>query len=109
MSNYAWVCFSCRRAVRRQGRSSNVRCPNCAQPCECLGSKVPIPPRSKAKAKAWEQLCVRFYRFRRESLLRAHKNRVRLTHDLEREIARLEAMTQNQGRSETISCLKKRL
>jgi hypothetical protein len=107
MSNYAWVCFGCRKAVRRHGGSSDVRCPNCSQPCECLGYKVPIPPQSKAKA--WEQLCVQFYRFRRESLLRAHKNRVRLTHEFEREIARLEAMEENRGRSETISYLKKRL
>jgi hypothetical protein len=32
-----------------------------------------------------------------------------LSHELEREIARLQAMTQNQGRAETISYLKKRL
>jgi hypothetical protein len=72
-----------------------------------LGYKVPIPPQSKAKA--WEELCERFYRFRRESLFRTQKDRVRLIHTLEREIARLAAMPDYQGSSEMISYLKKRL
>lgn len=107
MSNYAWVCFDCRMSVRRHGSAKSVRCPHCAQPCECLGYKVPIPP--KAKAKAWEALCERFYRFRRDCLLRAQKGRIRSIHDLEQEIVRLQAMPTNQGRIDTIEYLKKRL
>ena len=54
-------------------------------------------------------MCERFYRLRREYLLRTQRNRVRSIHDLEREIVRLEAMPANRGRSETIAYLRKRL
>jgi hypothetical protein len=54
-------------------------------------------------------MCERFYRFRREQLLKSQKSRVRTIHDLEREIVRLEAMPTNRGRMDAIEYLKKRL
>src|SRR5690348_17148847 len=107
MSNFAWVCFDCRMTVRRHGSADNVRCSGCAQPCDCLGYKVPIP--AKTKTKAWEAMRERFYRRRREYWLKAQESNVRSTHDIEREIVRLEAMPRSRGRSVRVTYLKKRL
>lgn len=54
MSQYKWVCFSCQTAVRRPAMDRNVRCFSCGQPCECLGVRIPIPP--KSKPKLWKAL-----------------------------------------------------
>ena len=106
LSNYTFVCFDCRRVVRRDGWS-DVRCPHCAQACECLGRKTPVPPSSKLKA--WQKLRADFYAQRRESLLRRQKGRVRMAHELEVEIARLEALPENPQKSAALTYLKRRL
>jgi hypothetical protein len=107
MSNYAWACFDCRAAVRRPGSAKRVLCPGCGKPCECLGYKTPIPP--KAKVKAWEQLRAGFYGARRSGNLAKERAKVRRIHNLEQEIARLEGLPSNAGRSVAISLLKKQL
>jgi hypothetical protein len=84
-----------------------VRCPACAQPCERLGYKIPIPP--KSRKKAWEELFTGFYNYRREELARARRLRVRRIHELEQQVARLEALPVVRGRTRTLSLLKRRL
>lgn len=107
MSNYAWVCFLCRSAVRRAGDATDVRCPSCGKSCECIGFRTPVPP--KSKAKEWEALRAFYYRRRQENLERQTKDRVRRIHGLEKEILRLESMPPNDGRTKAVELLKKRL
>jgi hypothetical protein len=107
MSNYAWVCFSCRTASRRSPVAKNVRCRQCARPCECLGYKSPVPP--KARAREWAALAEAFYGSRRRYSLCQQKLRVRRIHDTEREIARLELLPANEGRTDAIKRLRKQL
>jgi hypothetical protein len=107
MSNYAWVCFDCRAAVRRPGAALDVRCPSCAKQCHCLGYKIPIPP--KAKVKEWSAVEEEFFRAKRDALAKRIAAAVRQRHDLEQEIARLEAMPSRPGRLTAIRLLKKNL
>lgn len=107
MSNHAWVCFDCRAAVRRSGLAKDVRCPRCAQACVCLGYKVPVPP--KAKAKAWAALRDWFYRYQRQRWLSSHQQRVQWVSNLERQMRELMAMPLKPGRSEMVAYLNRRL
>src|SRR5262245_30007836 len=107
MSNYAWVCFLCRSAVRRARDATDVRCPSCGKSCECIGYRTPIP--SKSKPKEWGGVRALYYRTRQENLARQTKDRVRRTHSLEKEILRLESMPPNPGRTKAVKLLKKRL
>jgi hypothetical protein len=55
MSNHPWVCFACRRAVRRASPATvSVVCAVCGGDCAHLSPKTKIPP--KDRIKAWEQL-----------------------------------------------------
>jgi hypothetical protein len=107
MSNYSWVCFSCRTASRRSPVARNVRCRQCAQLCECIGYKTPVP--AKLKVREWNALAESFYASRRRHLFGQQKHRVRQIHDLEREIVRLESSPRSEGRSETIKHFRKQL
>ena len=107
MSHHAWVCFPCHSAVRRPGDSVDVRCPSCGSPCEHLGYKTPIPP--KSKPDAWEAMRQAFYRSRSEARENRVRERVRYMHDLEQDIARLEALPANPGRTLAIKRLAKTL
>ena len=107
-SNYNWVCFDCRIALRQPKVSEEIPlCPDCGRECFCLGYKVEIPRRDAVRA--WRQL-------REESRRRYHAHqdrvnrwRVRRKHDLEKEIARMEAMEENKDRSRQIKKLKEEL
>lgn len=95
MSNHVWVCFDCRQSVRRPSHDPDVRCPSCGAPCTRLGTKIEIPP--KSKATRWKALRERFYRTSYAWASYQHRLRVRRTHELEREIARLSALPESEG------------
>jgi DNA-directed RNA polymerase subunit RPC12/RpoP len=110
MSNNNWVCFTCREAVRRPGSADNVRCPKCAQACQNIGYKIPVPP--KSKPKLWQAL----QQCRAEAMQNDAAYSVRRMHDLEKEIinleqeiSRIEAMPENAGRRSLIKSLNKQL
>jgi hypothetical protein len=107
VSRYAWVCFACRAAFRREAIDPSVRCAACGKPCSCLGTKVPIP--RKTNRKAWDMLSERYFREKREYASLEHEYRVRRKHETEREIARLEALPPNAGRKVAIRELRKKL
>jgi hypothetical protein len=72
-----------------------------------LGYKIPVPP--KSKPKDWEKLRLAFDQSRRQAARKRTMERVRRTHDLEQEIARLEGMELNPGRTTAVKLLKKQL
>jgi hypothetical protein len=72
-----------------------------------VGYKIPIP--SKDDLAAWERLHADLREAKRALVLDQEKERVGLTHDLERRLQRLEAQPTNPGRERAIRDLKKRL
>ena len=108
MSNKKWVCFGCRVAVRRsQNDETPVLCSECGKPCTYLGYKIPVPP--KNKIREWEQLQTQLNQKAQETAVARNKVSVRRKHDLEQEIARLEAMPVNEGRTKAVTLLRKKL
>src|SRR5688572_30766036 len=108
MGTAAWVCFDCRTAVRRPTTFvGDVPCPACGKPSSYLGYKIPVPP--KQKQREWSTLRDQLARERMERELAADASAVRSQHDLEQEIARLEAMPANEGRTKAIRLLRRRL
>jgi uncharacterized Zn finger protein (UPF0148 family) len=108
MGTAAWVCFECRAAVRRDtAYVGEVTCPTCGKPCSYLGYKIPVPP--KDKRREWAALHQQLARERSDRDLATYEAAVRSRHDLEQEIARLEAMPTNEGRTKAIRLLKRRL
>lgn len=54
-SNYNWVCFDCRFAIRQAKTSEHIpRCASCNSKCVCVGYKLKIP--GKSDTKGWEKL-----------------------------------------------------
>jgi uncharacterized Zn finger protein (UPF0148 family) len=92
---------------RNTAYAGEVTCPTCGKPCSYLGYKIPVPP--KNKRREWSELHQQLARERSERDLEAHEAAVRSRHDLEQEIARLEAMPANEGRAKAIRLLKRRL
>lgn len=107
MSNYHWVCFRCHEAVRRHGSADNVRCPSCGQACENIGTKTPVPP--KSKPKRWQELAKAYAQARKGYFERQSASLVRKAHDLEQEIVRIDRMEPNEGRLALLARLKAEL
>ena len=107
MSNYDWVCFDCRQSMRRPGYDFDVRCSSCGEQAVCLGTKVEVPP--KSKAARWKALHEQYLASGRWWAQYRYKATVRRTHDLEQEIARLSAMPENSGRQSRIKRLRTEL
>ena len=108
MGTAAWVCFDCKTAVRRNTAfDGDVPCPNCARTCSYLGYKIPVPPRSKNRE--WMALREQLARERVQKDHESYVSVVRERHALEKEIARLEALPVNEGRTKAIRLLQRRL
>ncbi|TQV65814.1 hypothetical protein FKG94_28085 [Exilibacterium tricleocarpae] len=108
MSNDSWLCFDCREAYRRpRPYDKEVNCAKCNKPCHNIGYQIPVPPKRNIKAwiKLRESERQRLWRGREESA----KEQVRLKHDLEQGISRLEALSANKGRAAGIKKMKKQL
>ena len=104
MSNYHWVCFRCCEAVRRPGSDDNVRCPICGKPCDNIGYKIPVPP--KSKPQAWRELAESYAKARKDYFARKSAVNVRRLHDLEKELERIRGMEENDGRRSLIKKLQ---
>jgi DNA-directed RNA polymerase subunit RPC12/RpoP len=107
MSNYHWVCFTCREAVRRPGSDINVRCPACGKPCDNIGYKIPVPP--KSKQQLWRELAESYAQARKDYFAGKSASNVRRLHDLEQEIERIRGMEASDGRLSLIKKLKSEL
>ena len=108
MGTAAWVCFTCRAAVRRNTTfAGEVPCPTCGRPCSYLGYKIPVPP--KHKRREWSALHQQLSRERFARDIAADEASVRNRHNLEQEIARLEVMLPNEGRAKAVQLLIRRL
>jgi hypothetical protein len=108
MANATWVCFDCRESVRRPTHyKADVPCPRCAQICQCIGTKIPVPPKRNARAwcdlrKALDAQAVRL-------AVNQFRRRVHERHSLEQEIKRLNARPKSEGRVRAVQLLKRRL
>jgi DNA-directed RNA polymerase subunit RPC12/RpoP len=107
MSNYHWVCFVCREAVRRPGSDENVRCPSCVKRCDNIGYKIPVPP--KSKLQLWRELAEYYAQARKGYFTRKSAANVRKLHDLEKEIERIRTMEANEGRLSLMKKLQSKL
>lgn len=108
MGTAAWVCFECRTAVRRNAAfAGDVPCPSCGKLSSYLGYKIPVPP--KDKQREWSALRDQLAKERMQRELAADAAAVRSRHDLEQEIARLEAMPAKEGRSKAVRLLRRQL
>jgi hypothetical protein len=73
-----------------------VRCPKCAQPCDDLGYKIPVPP--KAKVAVWKSLYAKYFEWRRARAANLRQTALQRFHELEREVQRIEGLPENEGR-----------
>jgi len=108
MTNHTWVCFDCRRVARRMHTpDAAVRCSSCGEACICLGTKVPVPPRTSVSA--WRNLNERVRQTQISSQVRAEVVRVRQRHKIEKTIAELESHGLNASRTKQIRALRDEL
>lgn len=105
-SNHNWVCFECRYATRQSTMTNRrPRCPECGDDCYCLGHKVEIP--KKSDAKKWNEIKVESRKRDIDAAVSRAESKVRSIHRIEKEIAKLEALEENEGRRRRIKELKK--
>jgi len=106
-SNRTWVCFDCHIATRHHLTVQQIRCSKCGEICFNLGYKIPLP--AKADEKAWKSLRQNL----RDELAAvadvSHRLKVRRRHDIEKQIASIEARPSSPGRAKLIRDLRKEL
>lgn len=96
MSNATWICFDCRRVVRRPTTPrSAVVCPECRGACACLGRKIPVPPRDKVAA--WTKLRRELQSLGISWAVRRAKATVARRHEIERRLVELERRPSSPG------------
>jgi uncharacterized Zn finger protein (UPF0148 family) len=94
--------------VRRHALAENpVLCPSCGLKCVNIGYKIHIPP--KNKNKEWEKLRIQLTNEKIKTQSNTVISNVRHVHELEKEIAKLEALPENKGRASLIKKLKRQL
>jgi hypothetical protein len=107
-SNHNFVCFDCRVNVRRSKRAEVAPlCPQCGGECTSIGYKIPIPP--KDDLSAWQRLYADLREAKRRLIVTEQERRVALTHELQRQLERLELRALNPERERTIRALKRSL
>jgi len=107
MSNRKWVCFNCREAVRRPAYAEVVRCPRCAAPCQNIGYRIPLPPKSKVKLWAALHTSVEQDEIARRARLKVAV--VAQAHSLEQRIGVIAGRPANPGRLSLLKRLSKKL
>jgi uncharacterized Zn finger protein (UPF0148 family) len=108
MSNRKHVCFACRVAVRRDTNSTKeVKCPSCGKTAVNIGYKIPLP--AKSKTSEWQLLFEQIHKEQMDQDVSLKKENVRLVHDLEKEIQKIESLPTNEGRAALLKQLKKKL
>jgi hypothetical protein len=101
MSNANWVCFDCRETMHRPTEYPGpVACRQCGAPGRCLGTQIRVPAR--VDERAWRELRARLRDARSARAEAAVYSRVRRRHQLERQIAELEARPANEARTVAI-------
>jgi len=107
-SNYNYVCFECRTAIRHPKTATHApKCRDCGNECFCLGYKVEIP--KHADIRSWRELlaeCERRASYFEETI---EFRGVRRQHFLEQEILRLRQMPDNRDRNRQIKKLEEEL
>ena len=108
MTNASWVCFDCRRVVRRPTYPRTVvPCPVCGNACFCLGRKIPVPP--KDKLAAWTSLRKDMQAMTIAWMLRREKEAVARRHEIEKQLRKLESLPTEQSRNHQIKKLREEL
>ena len=108
MSSRTWICFHCKQSVRRDGQYDGaVPCAECGRECTYLGYKIPVPPRRDSRA--WRALREDLRRSERARRDEKHRADARRRHDIEKQIAELEARPENSERSRLIRRLRREL
>ena len=109
MDNDSYVCFRCRRVVRRPAHQTGaVPCSSCAEPTEWIGDRVPVPPRDNVRA--WAALEESWREAREESRRVRAVEQVRQRHAIEQRIAELEARgDDSKERTAQVAKLRQRL
>jgi uncharacterized Zn finger protein (UPF0148 family) len=108
MSSYTWVCFDCRRSVRRTvPKDGAVSCATCGKSCRYLGTKIRLPAREKTAE--WSKLRDSLNEAKLEEQTQRERSRVRHRHELEKRILELELEPANASRKRQIQTLRERL
>ena len=107
MSNTTWVCFDCQLAVRRDLSAPDAVYARCGSVCVDLGHRIPTP--RKGDGKAWEQLRKTLQDQAIDRDYGQYQANIRRRHDIEKQIARLEALPECEGRRRHIRDLRKKL
>ncbi|MCB9853468.1 MAG: hypothetical protein H6819_10265 [Phycisphaerales bacterium] len=107
MSNTTWVCFDCQLAVRRDLSAPDAVCARCGCVCVNLGHRIPTP--RKGDDKTWERLRKSLQDQAIDKAYDQYRANIRRRHDIEKQIAKLEALPECEGRRRQIRYLRKRL
>ena len=114
MSSRSWICFDCRKGIRREAAYSQepsndqvVSCPDCGGSCQYLGYKILVPPRRDVTA--WEVLRKDLYAAALADQAERIQAAVRKRHEIERQITELQTRPANPERTRLIRRLRREL